>query len=299
MIHTVKTKPHTDIKRLVWIEKFLPHNLRPYAYLIRIDRPIGIWLLLLPGLWGLTLASDGLPSLYFIALFTLGSVLMRGAGCIINDLWDRDLDKRVERTKSRPLASGAVSAKQALFFLTTLLLLSLLILLQLNKTSIFLGIITLPLIATYPLMKRITWWPQIMLGITFNFSALIGWSAVTGGVDISAFLLYAGALFWTIGYDTIYAHQDKEDDALIGIKSTALKFGKHSKKAIGFFYAAALLCITMASSLSDATATALILLPALHAAWQIKTWEPDNVQSCLRIFKSNALMGLLILITLI
>lgn len=227
------TKPHTDIKKLVWIEQKLPEQARPYAYLMRIDRPIGIWLLLIPGIWGIAAASPGFPSIYTCILFLIGSVLMRGAGCVINDLWDKDLDKKVERTANRPLASGAITEKNAKIFLATLLLLSFFILIQFNSTTIILGFASIPLIAMYPLMKRYTYWPQIMLGITFNMSVLMGYSAVTGETSSTAILLYLGAIFWTIGYDTIYAHQDKEDDALIGIKSTALKFGdKRDRKSV-------------------------------------------------------------------
>lgn len=291
------TKPHTDIKRLVWIERKLPSALRPYAYLIRIDRPIGIWLLLIPGLWGITLASLHFPSLYICTLFMIGAVLMRGAGCIINDVWDRELDKQVERTQNRPLASNTISVRQALIFLATLLLISFFILIQFNSVTIILGFATLPLIAIYPLMKRYTYWPQIVLGITFNMSALMGYSAVSGEVSAGAMLLYLGAILWTVGYDTIYAHQDKEDDALIGVKSTALKFGEKSKLYVSLFYCGALLCIFLSHPLG--ISSVLILLPALHAAWNIKTWDTDNQESSLYVFKSNTTTGLLVLLFLL
>lgn len=293
-MNNTNTKPHTDIKRLVWIERYLPKHIRPYAYLTRIDRPIGIWLLLLPGLWGLTRASGGIPPLYECTLFLIGATLMRGAGCIINDIWDRDLDKQVERTQNRPLACATLSLKQAIVFLATLLLISSIILLQFNWTTIALGTLTLPLIAIYPLMKRFTYWPQIMLGLTFNFSALMGYSAITGTITAPAILLYIGACFWTIGYDTIYAHQDKEDDALIGVKSTALRLGEHSKFWVTGFFALALTAITLAT-----TPSWFIVLPALHAAWQIRTWDMNNQESSLHVFKSNTIMGLLIWISLL
>lgn len=291
------TKHRTDIKKLVWIEEKLPKPVRPYAYLIRIDRPIGIWLLLLPSLWGITLASITLPSLYFCVLFLIGSILMRGAGCIVNDLWDQDFDKQVERTKDRPLASGQINSKQAMTLLATLLLVSFIILLQFNLTTIILGFITLPFIALYPLMKRYTYWPQIMLGITFNMSALMGYSAVTGGLSGQAILLYLGAILWTIGYDTIYAHQDKEDDALIGIKSTALKFGEKSKLYVSGFYAASLSMVFLAEPLN--ITSILILAPTIHAALQIQNWNIDQAENSLKVFKSNTITGLLILLFLL
>ncbi len=302
---SVKPETHTDIKRLVWIERRLPASFRPYAYLMRIDRPIGAWLLLLPSLWGIMLASGGLygfnlVTFCVIALFCIGSVIMRGAGCVVNDLWDRDLDKMVERTKTRPLACGAVSPKKALMFLATLLLIGLAILLQFNWTTVILGCFSIPLIISYPLMKRITWWPQLFLGLTFNFGALMGWSAITGNLHMAPALLYLGAMCWTIGYDTIYAHQDKEDDALIGVKSTALFFGEYSKRWVFGFYAASITLIVLAciSARGFGLELTLLTLPALHLAWQIKNWEPDDPSSSLAIFKANKVSGLLMLLCL-
>ena len=280
----------------------MPERWHPYACLMRIDRPVGIWLLLLPGLWSICLAADGLRHMtlqhcYYIFLFTVGAVIMRGAGCVINDLWDRDLDKKVARTQNRPLASAAVLPLHALVFLGLLLLIGLVILLQFNAATRILGVLTLPLIILYPLMKRITWWPQAFLGLTFNFGALMGWSAVTGGMALPALLLYAGGIFWTLGYDTVYAHQDREDDALAGIKSTALKFGAHSKIWVGGFYAAGfvLLCAGIILQNGFSFVSALLVLPALHLAWQIRTWNPADHASALSIFKSNTLFGLLVL----
>ncbi|MGH1374830.1 MAG: 4-hydroxybenzoate octaprenyltransferase [Alphaproteobacteria bacterium] len=305
MTNTVHTKEHTDIKRLIWVEKYIPEPFRPYAYLMRLDRPVGIWLLLLPGLWSIILSSGGIfgvsgQTFAYIILFTIGAIIMRGAGCVINDLWDRDLDKMVERTKNRPIASGIIPVKQAVIFLATLLLIGLLVLLQFNLTTIALGCATIPLIATYPLMKRITWWPQAFLGITFNFGILMGWSAVTGHINLATVLLYLGAICWTIGYDTIYAHQDKEDDAMAGIKSTALKFGNKSKHWISGLYFITILCFTTSILITKGTfiGAALIVLPALHLIWQIKKWEPDNQESSLQIFKSNIWTGILVLIAM-
>ena len=304
-MNSINTKAHTDIKRLVWIEEYLPEKARPYAYLMRIDRPVGIWLLLLPGLWGITLASGGLfhlglQELYFCALFIIGAIVMRGAGCVVNDLWDRDLDKMVERTKNRPLASGTISTTYGLVFLATLSLIGLIILLQFNLTTIMLGFLAVPLIISYPLMKRITWWPQAFLGLTFNFGTLMGWSAVTGELQTAPLLLYFAGLFWTLGYDTIYAHQDKEDDILAGIKSTALALGKNSKLWITVFYALCIFFVILARVMAHKSSftIVLILLPAAHFIWQLKKWAPDDAQSSLFIFKSNTMAGLLILLAL-
>lgn len=305
MMKSVKPETHTDIKRLVWIERTLPEQFRPYAYLMRVDRPIGVWLLLLPSLWGIMLGAGGLygfnlATLKAVILFGIGAFVMRGAGCVVNDLWDRDLDKMVERTKNRPLASGAISPKKALAFLATLLLIGLIILLQFNMLTIILGCLSIPLVVSYPLMKRITWWPQLFLGLTFNFGVLMGWSAVTGELSVAPFLLYFGAMCWTIGYDTIYAHQDKEDDALIGVKSTALFFGEHSQKWVSGFYAISILLTLFACIAARGFGLNLLILalPALHFAWQIKNWEPDDPSSSLNIFKANKVSGLLMLLCL-
>lgn len=273
---------------------------------MRLDRPIGVWLLLWPSLWGITLASGGLraldtASLLTMALFGFGALIMRGAGCVINDLWDRDLDKMVERTKGRPLASGDVSVKQALIFLATLLLIGLFILLQFNVTTILLGLLAVPFVIAYPLMKRITWWPQAFLGLTFNFGALMGWTAIMGTLAPAALVLYASGFFWTMSYDTIYAHQDKEDDVFAGIKSTALIFKDKSKYWIGGFFlmSYALLCTGVVMALGLSSWSALLILPALQLVWQIKTWEPDNHASSLKIFKSNRYYGLLVFLALL
>jgi 4-hydroxybenzoate polyprenyltransferase len=296
MTSPVNTKTHTDIKRLLWIER-LPVQMRPYAYLMRIDRPIGIWLLLLPGLWSIFLSnSDNVSKLWASLLFTFGAVVMRAAGCIVNDLWDRDLDRLVERTRSRPIASGAVTVRNAIIFLATLLLIGLLVLVQFNAATIILGILTLPLILAYPLMKRVTWWPQAFLGLTFNFGALMGWSAMTGTIGLPAILLYIGGIFWTLGYDTVYAHQDKEDDLMAGIKSTALKFGDQSKAWIARFYAAASACFFLALMTAQGSLIAILfMLPMLHLAWQVRRWNPQSPESSLAMFKSNRDFGLLFL----
>ena len=288
---------HTDIKREGWIKKLLPPVLRPYAALARLDRLIGIWLLLLPGWWAVLLAAGGGTRMdgaawKIFALFGIGAVVMRAAGCVVNDLWDRDLDKQVGRTSLRPLAAGEVTVREAVLFLALLLCIGLIVLLQFNALTILLGVLSLPLIAVYPLMKRFTWWPQLFLGFTFNFGALMGWSAVTGSLDLPALLLYAGGIFWTLGYDTVYAHQDKEDDALAGIKSTALLFGEKSRGYVAAFFCIAYVLLFTASQ-------SLFLIPAaLHLAWQLYAWKPDDAESSLRIFKSNRDFGILVLLGL-
>lgn len=241
----------------------------------------------------------GAHEYYVVALFALGSIIMRGAGCVVNDIWDRDIDKQVERTKTRPIASGAISIKQAFLFLATLLLAGLMILLQFNLITIMLGFLTIPLIATYPLMKRITWWPQLFLGITFNFGALMGCSAISGTVSLSAVGLYMAGILWTLAYDTIYAHQDKEDDIRIGIKSTALHFGKHSKLWVSGFFALTyvFLCLSLVVSTgSPSLSHAPIIAVAINFVWQIRSWKTASKESSLRIFKANHVAGLLVLL---
>ncbi|XP_076909632.1 4-hydroxybenzoate polyprenyltransferase, mitochondrial-like [Bidens hawaiensis] len=215
-----------------WIHLYLPESVRPYAHLARLDKPIGTWLLAWPCMWSITLAASPghLPDFKMMALFGCGAFLLRGAGCTINDLLDRDIDTKVERTKSRPIASGALTPFQGISFLVIQLLLCFAILLQLNNYSIVLGASSLLLVFTYPLMKRITFWPQAFLGLTFNWGALLGWSAIRGSLDPAIVLpLYLSGVCWTLVYDTIYAHQDKEDDKIVGVKSTALRFGDSTK----------------------------------------------------------------------
>lgn len=295
---------HTDIRSNSFIEK-LPQEWRSYALLARIDRPIGIWLLLLPSLWAIVLApletsGDWLSKVWIALLFAIGAAVMRGAGCVINDLWDRDLDAQVERTKARPLASGAISIKNALLFLLALLLCGVVILFQFNAATITLGFAVVPLIVLYPMMKRLTFWPQAFLAATFNFGALMGWAAVTGKIGVEAVYLYIAAFFWTLAYDTIYAHQDREDDALIGVKSTALLFGRSSKIWVAGFYAVVVkfLALALGSAVGPLYA-ALALLPALHFVWQIMRWNMDSQSSALKIFKSNRDAGLLVLFVLL
>jgi len=288
----------TDIRRGDWIDRLLPAPLRPYARLARLDRPIGTWLLLFPAWWAITLALPGRPDLGLMALFAAGAILMRGAGCTINDILDRDYDAKVERTRERPLPSGAVSLPQAIAFLALQLVLALVILLQLQPLAIWLGLGAMPLVIAYPLMKRITWWPQAFLGLTFNWSALVGWAAATGTLAAPAFLLYAGGIAWTLLYDTIYAHQDKEDDALAGVRSTARKFGRDTRRWLVVFGAIAILLWAAGLAAADAAwpAYPALLAVALHFAWQIYATDFDAPADCLAKFRSNRWVGWILLV---
>ena len=289
-------KSKVDLRADSLVFKYVPEKFWPYVYLGRLDRPIGVWLLLLPGWWAIFLASEGLTlrAVWMFLMFGIGAIAMRAAGCVINDIWDRDLDKKVERTAVRPLAAQDLSVLQALKFLGVLLLIGFLVLIQTNAVTVILGIVSIPFVIAYPAMKRITWWPQAFLGLTFNFGALMGWAAITEVLAPSAFLLYMGGFFWTMGYDTIYAHQDKEDDIFAGIKSTALKFGDSSKLWVAGFYACSFMFLVWAFA-AQGWFLPLFLVPAgLHLAWQIKSWDMNDAGSALKLFKSNRDFGLLV-----
>lgn len=283
-----------------WVDRHLPHPLQPYARLMRLDRPIGWWLLLLPCWWGLLLgqiaAGDTVPNLVYAALFLVGAIIMRGAGCTLNDIADRDFDAKVARTRSRPIPAGQISVQQAIIFLIALCLAGLLVLIQFNAYTILLGASSLILAAIYPFMKRVTYWPQIFLGLAFNWGALVGWSAIHGKLSWPPILLYAAGILWTLAYDTIYAHQDKEDDQLIGIKSTALKFGDQTMRWLIGFFAASLIVLDLSLWLAGATLIAHIGVAgaAFHAAWQISQFKADDPANCLTIFRSNRILGLII-----
>ena len=278
-----------------------PTRLWSFIQLCRLNKPIGSWLLLFPCLWGLTLASKGLPQLKLILLFTAGAILMRGAGCVYNDWVDCDLDKQVTRTKERPLASGAVSRTQAWLLISLLCLLALLILVQFSSFTIILGFASLVLVLTYPWMKRITYWPQAFLGLTFNWGALMGWSAIHNRLDPAAFWLFCAGIAWTLFYDTIYAHQDSQDDSLVGIKSSALRLGQRSQV---FLYSCSVImiaCLTIAGYLAKVHILYyLILLPAsFHLKWQCLSLDTADPQNCLYRFKSNIWVGLIVWIGLL
>ena len=283
-----------------WAERWLPEAVRPYARLARLERPIGWWLLLLPGWWSIALATiehgGALPDPRLLALFFVGAVLMRGAGCTFNDLVDRDVDAEVARTSGRPLPSGQVSPSGAVLFMLALGLAALLVLVQFNTFAIVLGLASAAPIAVYPFMKRITYWPQLFLGIAFNWGALLGWAAVTGSLASAPILLYAGGIAWTLAYDTIYAHQDKDDDLLIGLKSTALKFGAATPRWLLLFFALALLLIWFAGLLAGAgwVFTVGIVAAAFHAIWQLRQLDIADAGRCLMLFRSNRDFGLLV-----
>lgn len=278
----------------------------PYAQLMRLDRPIGWWLLVLPCWWGLALAhfpaaDPSLNWLWFALLFLLGAIIMRGAGCVLNDIFDRDIDAQVARTRLRPIPAGTVSVRAAIVFLSVLCLAGLVILLQFNWFTVGLGAASLLIVAVYPLMKRITYFPQFVLGLAFNWGALVGWAAVHGALSLAPILLYGAGVAWTLAYDTIYAHQDKEDDLLIGVKSTALRFGDATPGWLIGFFAAALALIDAALWLVGASLLAHVAIAAaaLHAAWQVARFDGDEPALCLKLFKSNRTFGVIILIGLL
>ena len=284
-----------DIARDGWVDRWLPRALRPYARLARLDRPIGTWLLLFPGWWAIVLAGPpgAAPDWRLLLLFAIGALVMRGAGCTINDIVDRDFDARVARTRTRPIPAGEVSVRQAIVFLALQCLIGLAILVQLPRTAILLGVGVLGLIAIYPFMKRVTWWPQLFLGLTFNWGAVLGWAAVADGVPLPALLLYAGGIAWTLGYDTIYAHQDKEDDVLIGVKSSALALGDATRPWLFVFYAVAVALFAAAGIAAGAgwLYGAGLAVAALLLARQAASVDIDRPGDCMRHFRANRWVG--------
>jgi 4-hydroxybenzoate polyprenyltransferase len=288
-----------------WVDTLAPTRLRPYLRLARLDRPIGSWLLLIPCWWSSALASvaagSAAPNPVHLVLFFVGAFAMRGAGCTWNDIVDRDLDASVERTRSRPIPSGQVSVVQAATFLVLLALIGVAVLLTFNGFTILLGIASLAIVAIYPFMKRITYWPQIVLGLAFSWGALMGWAAAFGSLALPPLLLYAGSISWVIGYDTIYAHQDREDDALIGIKSTALLFGERTKRMLALFYGLAVVLVAAAGFCAGAGIVFAIGLCvfAAHLAWQIVRLEIANPENCLAVFKSDRDAGLILFAALL
>ena len=285
---------YTDIRTSGWVGK-LPPALLPYALLARFDRPIGSWLLFLPGLWSILLAGlPARPTAWLVLLFLVGSFIMRGAGCVVNDMWDRDMDRKVTRTAGRPLASGALRLRHAAGFLALLLALGLAILLQLQPFARWLGVGSLVLVATYPLAKRVTWWPQLMMGFTFGFGAPMGYTAATGRIDAADLALYAATICWILGYDTIYAHQDREDDALVGVKSTARLFAHATRPFLAACYGGALALLVLAGGLAGLGNRyfAGLALPAALLAYEVVRIDIDDPALCLRLFKLNREVGL-------
>ncbi|WP_267395108.1 MULTISPECIES: 4-hydroxybenzoate octaprenyltransferase [unclassified Sphingomonas] len=273
----------------------LPPTWRGLALLARLDRPIGWWLLFWPGAWGVALAGGTVTRWGLIAWILLGSIAMRGAGCVYNDIVDRDLDAQVARTRARPIPSGLVSIKLAWGWLLVLCALGLVVLLQLHGLAAIVAVASIAPVAAYPFMKRITWWPQAWLGLVFSWAALVGWSEVAGDLSAPMWLLYAGAIAWVIGYDTIYALQDREDDALIGVRSSALRMGAHVKGGTAGFYAVAVLCWAGAMWLvrPDPLVWVALVPVAGHLCWQVATLVPDDGANALRRFRSNRFAGLL------
>lgn len=287
-----------------WVYRHAPMAVRPYLKLARLDRPVGTWLLLWPCLWSMALSIAGYSPLelgYVALLFAIGALVMRGAGCTYNDIVDADIDEKVERTRSRPIPAGEVSKKQVWIFLIAQCLVGLLVLLQFNLFSIYLGIGSLALVAIYPFMKRITGWPQAWLGLTFNWGALMGWAALDGTLSWAAIALYVGCVFWTLGYDTIYAHQDKEDDALIGIGSTALTLGEKTKPALWLFYGLFFVGLVAAGTLANLGLIFYVgtAIAGAQLASQIQSVDLDDPNACLQAFRSNIEFGGTVLLAII
>jgi 4-hydroxybenzoate polyprenyltransferase len=286
-----------DAPRGNWVDRAAPAAWKPYLKLARFDRPIGAWLLLFPCWWSQTLAEHAsgraFPNVWYLLLFYIGAFVMRGAGCTYNDIVDRHYDASVARTAGRPIPSGQVTVRQAQAFMVALCLVGLLVLVQFNPFTIVLGAASLALIAVYPFSKRFTYWPQLMLGLTFKWGALVGWAAVMGSLALAPFALYAGSVLWTIGYDTIYAHQDKEDDLMVGLKSTALRFGEATPRWLTAFYAGAVVLWGAAGILAGAQLVFLLALgiAAVQLGWQVATLDMADAGNCLARFKSNQLVG--------
>lgn len=295
-----------------WVYRVLHRWLWPYAQLARWDRPIGWWLLLWPCWWSAALAAVSyaevgqglwslLPNPLHLLLFLVGAIAMRGAGCTYNDLVDQKIDEKVERTRSRPLPSGQVTRRQAWLFLALQALAGLAVLLQFNSFTEMLGIASLLVVAVYPFMKRFTNWPQFVLGLAFSWGALMGWSAIYADIDPPALLLYFGSIFWVIGYDTIYAHQDREDDAIVGVRSTARLFGDSTKSWLAGLYGGALMLFALSFAAAQAPMPVLAGLVAAgaHMTRQIAVLDINDPDQCLRLFKSNSVVGWLIFLGLV
>ena len=303
---SAETESASDIRSDHWVDRLAPSRVRPYLRLARIDRPIGTWLLLIPCWWGVALATASLPgtswpdAILFV-LFAVGALVMRGAGCCWNDIMDREFDGRVARTAQRPIPSGDISVTQAVMFMGLLMLIGLLVLVPINRFAGLVAVSSLILVVIYPLMKRVTYWPQFFLGLAFNWGALVGWAAVRGDLGLPAALLYAAGIAWTLGYDTIYAHQDKDDDALIGLKSTALKFGANTRPWLWGFYAATIVLMAAAGTAADLAWPyyACLAAGAVQLAWQAAALKFDPPSDCLAKFRSNRLFGLILLAGLI
>lgn len=275
----------------------------PYLRLMRLHQPTGIWLLLWPCWWSIALAADFVhQQIVHLAIFAMGAVVMRSAGCIINDIIDRDIDKKVARTMDRPLASGAVSLANAVWLLITLLAFGLALLVQLNMNTILMGVGFMCLVVLYPFAKRVTGWPQLVLALTFNAGALMGWVAVQGTLEAPALWLYAACMFWTLGYDTIYAHQDKRDDAVIGVKSSALSLGAYTRPVVRLFYLAMVVCLVFAGgaiSEHNLYYYGILVIALGLLMWQVQQVDLDAPQQCMRAFKDNTLLGWIVFLAIV
>jgi 4-hydroxybenzoate polyprenyltransferase len=297
--------PVADASPTNWVDRYAPSMLRPYLRLGRFDRPIGIWLLLFPCWWSLTLAEIGTgkpyPRLDYLLLFAIGAIAMRAAGCAYNDYVDRDIDAKVHRTANRPIPSGQISPTAALVFTVLAALIGLGVLLQFNWFTVVLGIASVALVLVYPFAKRFTAYPQFVLGLVFNWGALVGWAAAKGSIGVPAIILYLGCVLWTVGYDTIYAHQDKEDDALLGLGSTALRFGENTVSYVGALYGSAVVLWLIAGAVAG---THLIFFLALtlvflQMSWQVSTLDVTNAANCLRRFRSSRDVGIAVFVGLV
>ncbi len=304
-----------DAKADNWVDRYAPHVLKPYLKLGRFDRPIGYWLLLWPCWWSLALAAreqpigwqfsvsngNGWPDPLLLILFYIGAVSMRAVGCAYNDIIDRDIDALVQRTALRPLASGQISLTQSIFFMAAMALIGLAVLLTFNGFAIVLGLSSLGVVSLYPHMKRITYFPQIFLGLAFNWGALLGWATITGELAPAAVVLYVAGITWTLGYDTIYAHQDKEDDTLVGVKSMAIKLGEHTRPWLAIFYSATTVGILVAGWLVELGWVFYIclLVFASHFAWPVTKVNFDSHEDCLAKFRSNHMLGGLVFAAII
>ncbi|MCH9765179.1 MAG: 4-hydroxybenzoate octaprenyltransferase [Alphaproteobacteria bacterium] len=303
--HPSNPKAATPTSDATIIDRLAPAWLLPYLKLARIDRPIGTWLLLFPCWWSLALAEltqrQIIPNPDKLILFALGAIAMRGAGCTWNDIIDRKYDAKVARTANRPLPSGAVSVPQAVAFGVFLSLIGLAVLLSFNRFTVFLAIASLALVAIYPFMKRLTDWPQLVLGLGFNWGALVGWASVTGNLSAAPLALYAGAVAWTLGYDTIYAHQDRDDDIKAGLRSSAIRLGAATPTWVAGFYGVAVLFWAIAGWIAG-TGVAFVIglgLVAAHFAWQVQTLDINNGSNCLARFCSNRTVGLIVFIAIV
>ena len=301
----IPSAPVADAQQGNWVDRHAPDWLKPYARLARWDRPIGFWLLFWPCAWSLALAAVEVPERGFgwisAVLMLIGAVLMRGAGCTFNDIVDRDIDMKVARTRLRPIPSAQVTPMQALSFLVAQALIAAIVLFQFNRFTVWACVASLVLVAIYPFMKRITWWPQLFLGLAFSYGALVGWSSETGGLSWPPILLYLGTILWVIGYDTIYALQDVEDDALVGVKSTARLFGEHVRPAVSVLYVGAVVLWLMAalSAGGGFIVGVLMLVPAGLLAWQVYTLDRAMPDNALVRFKNNHYVGIALTLALL